>query len=300
MDRTDTQWAGDGSESNPYLITSAEELAGLAERSNAGETFEGKFFRLTADISLSDPAAPAEQKRMWENPIGYRRFDNDPDSPDYTMTRMMFKGTFDGNGHTISNMYFSKENSITSWDDLFNDEGIDWDGWDVALFGNLDGAVIRNLNIADAWLLGASNICGIACEAVNSTVENCNVQGTFVSGNQAVGGSAAAIAGRVEGSTFVNCTANADVMGIRGTGVLVGILDKNSTITNCRVEGNAYGKEYDTGGMVGYVGENCRIEKSFSAARAGHSYWRYARPDLGGFVGFNAGTIRECGASGTV
>lgn len=74
----DTDWAGDGSSSTPYLISTAEELAGLASRTNAGETFEGKYFRLTSDISLSNPSAAAEERPLWV-PIGAYSLENNDD-----------------------------------------------------------------------------------------------------------------------------------------------------------------------------------------------------------------------------
>lgn len=61
----DTEWEGDGSPGNPYLISSAAELAGLAKRTNANETFEGKYFRLTTDLWLSDTATPDKDKPLW-------------------------------------------------------------------------------------------------------------------------------------------------------------------------------------------------------------------------------------------
>ena len=45
---------GNGSAlNNPYLIATAEHLAELARMVNAGTDYTGKFFRLTADISLA-------------------------------------------------------------------------------------------------------------------------------------------------------------------------------------------------------------------------------------------------------
>ena len=39
-------WTGDGTESNPYLITTAEQLAGLAKAVQDGRDFKGEFIRL--------------------------------------------------------------------------------------------------------------------------------------------------------------------------------------------------------------------------------------------------------------
>lgn len=61
-------------------ITTAEQLKEFAAKVNAGNTFEGKTVTLGADIDLDNGA--------W-TPIG--------------TNSTPFKGTFDGNNHTISN-----------------------------------------------------------------------------------------------------------------------------------------------------------------------------------------------------
>lgn len=43
---------GDGSKANPYLIENPQNLAWLAEQVNGGNTFEGKNFKLAADLDM--------------------------------------------------------------------------------------------------------------------------------------------------------------------------------------------------------------------------------------------------------
>ena len=80
---------GAGTESDPYLIGCVEELlwfqAKVDEQAADGSTqFAGKYFKLTADIDLAGI--------NW-NPIGSMSGDHGS-----------FKGVFDGDGHTISNL----------------------------------------------------------------------------------------------------------------------------------------------------------------------------------------------------
>ena len=82
---------GDGSNDNPYLITSANELAYIATQVNNGTSYENKYFHLLKDIDLDN--------KEW-TPIG----DNDNS----------FKGIFDGNGHVISNATIKTPESIPS------------------------------------------------------------------------------------------------------------------------------------------------------------------------------------------
>lgn len=82
---------GDGSNDNPYLITSANELAYIATQVNNGTSYENKYFHLLIDIDLDN--------KEW-TPIG----DNDNS----------FKGIFDGNGHVISNATIKTPEGIPS------------------------------------------------------------------------------------------------------------------------------------------------------------------------------------------
>ena len=89
---------GDGSKTNPYKIATAEQLAKLARDVNNGNTsqaFLGKYFKLTADIDLSDG--------IWM-PIGkYYNYGKDNGN------NRLFFGKFDGNGHVIRNMHIQWE-----------------------------------------------------------------------------------------------------------------------------------------------------------------------------------------------
>ena len=116
----DSYAGGDGSKTNPYEIATAEQLAKLARDVNNGNTpqaFLGKYFKLTADIDLSDG--------IWM-PIGkYYNYGNDNGN------NRLFFGKFDGNGHVIKNMH------------------IQWEGTEArsawGLFSTLQGASSTNL-----------------------------------------------------------------------------------------------------------------------------------------------------------
>ena len=82
----DSYESGDGTKDNPYLIGNDMQLAKLAHDVNNGESFSGKYFKLTKDIDLS--------QALW-TPIGVTN----------PSTKRFFNGKFDGDGHTISNMH---------------------------------------------------------------------------------------------------------------------------------------------------------------------------------------------------
>lgn len=50
---TDTEWAGSGTQSSPYLISTPEELAGLAQQANSYNYYDGIYFRQTSDLDMS-------------------------------------------------------------------------------------------------------------------------------------------------------------------------------------------------------------------------------------------------------
>ena len=85
----DTIWSGSGTEADPYLITSAADLAWLSQRVRNGDSFEGRFFELRTDIDLGG--------KSWRS-IGFIR------GTFYVSDNFPFKGIFDGKGHTISNI----------------------------------------------------------------------------------------------------------------------------------------------------------------------------------------------------
>ncbi len=89
-----------------FTITTAGQLAGLAQLVNAGNTFSGKTVRLGADILLNDTTG----HKQWDDnsstlnqwtPIGSYAA-NDP--------QKTFKGTFDGQRHGVYGIYTSTGN----------------------------------------------------------------------------------------------------------------------------------------------------------------------------------------------
>ena len=69
------QWSGDGSSSDPYQIASVSDWNTLATNVNAGTSYSGKIFKLTANITVSEMVGTDANR---------------------------FSGTFDGDGHTLT------------------------------------------------------------------------------------------------------------------------------------------------------------------------------------------------------
>lgn len=297
----DTEWEGQGTPESPFLITSAQELAGLAARTNGDETFEGICFRLTADVWLSDPALPDEEKPLWV-PIGSKDIHNgDPDSNPggFYGTEHWFKGNFDGAGHTVHNLWYAHDSEFEeNWNDPFNDGTYDFDGWYKALFGLLDGASVSNLGVDRASIQCSAQGAVLAVTARNSSFKGITVGGFVLCGtSEDFGGHAGGLVDESEGCTFEDCESRAKVRSVSSTGGFVGTA-RGSSFHNCRSTGGVTGLK-SLGGFAGWTGEGTVITGCHSSATVTQHAARRQGADCGGFVGVNSGgVIRECSSTG--
>ena len=150
----DTSWYNDTD--TEFVITTAEQLAGLAKLVDGGNTFEGKTINLGKNLDLDG--------KVFE-PIGsYRK-------------NLEFKGTFDGQEHTIFNM------SQNTW--ALNN-GYYYGDLGLGLFGKVRDAEIKNLVIDGTGISGESGMCGTVAAAAygNCTFENITVKNTQVNDYQ--------------------------------------------------------------------------------------------------------------------
>jgi LPXTG-motif cell wall-anchored protein len=192
--------AGDGTAVNPYQIATAAELAKLAELINAGTSpyaNAGKYYKLMADLDLSAYGAGYDGGKGWM-PIGN----------DYNIDAI-FKGHFDGNGHTISGLYIHNTDNDAS-----------------GLFGNVTDGSIKNLGLSNVAITGGDYTGGVV-GYISGLVENCYVSGIVI-GNDRVGG----IVGDINNmKTIRNCYAISSVSGNNHIGGIVGYC--NGTVENC-------------------------------------------------------------------
>ena len=112
-------------------IDSGELLAALVQSVNDRNAYEGYTIKLTKNLDLNGIE--------W-TPIGTKGTSN------------VFKGTFDGNGATISNLKISG-------------------GSYVALFGETSGATIKDLTVTGE--VSGEDVAGIVAKATDTTITNC-------------------------------------------------------------------------------------------------------------------------------
>ena len=215
---------GDGKVGNPYIITTAEELAWFRDQVNGGNK---KICAKIADnvevIDLKDfcHAADASKKideQSWV-PIGNS---NKP-----------YQGTFDGNGKTITNLYINASQV------------------NMGLFGYTYGGTIKNLTFEYANVTNTNNYAGVLVGKAfgGSTLQNIKISNTCqIKGGKYTGG----IAGYLDGNAY-NCVNCATVQGIQYIGGLCGYYCRTgNSMTACANYGNVTASSLGGGGLVGY------------------------------------------------
>ncbi|MHC4266344.1 MAG: right-handed parallel beta-helix repeat-containing protein, partial [Planctomycetota bacterium] len=239
---------GSGTASNPYLIYNRTQLNAIG----ANSSYWGKHFKLMADIDLSGLGGG------YFNIIGH------------------FSGSFDGNGHTISNLR------------LTNREGA------LGMFSGMDGGEVKNLGLINPYLDRGHNrnTAGALVGHVSSgTIENCFVKGGTVKATGEYADSIGGLVGYNEG-TITDCYANASVSGNGHLGGLVGDND-GGTIKRCYSTGSVKGY-VQVGGFMG-VCDNGIIEECYSKSNV--ICYRYG----GGFAEWiRSSIVKNCYATGTV
>ena len=215
---------GTGTQEDPWLIASQEDLTALAEFLNSGnaEQFDadaagvgnchGYYFKQTADIDLTGVT--------WE-PIGY--------SGSY-----YFAGNYDGGGHSITNAVSTGKVDP----DGFATAGIF--GW--VAFGSVENLHVKNANFVATGQNNYSYVGGIAGVCYGSSIKNCSVViSSLESKRNNNNNCAGSIVGYSTGGTFEKCAAeNNQVKTMAYGGGFVGEVDDgygvgNSTFTNCYV-----------------------------------------------------------------
>ncbi len=152
---------GSGTETDPYIIVTTDEMDALADAVNGGDVMNGKHFRLLADLNYSSK----------------------PYTPIGTMDSR-FQGTFDGHGHSINNV-------------VINQPDQDYQGLFAVI--HVDGTVKNLVLGAGSSITGGYYVGGIA-GFCSGTITGCTVsEGVSISGNQYVGGIAGYIVDTLSG-----------------------------------------------------------------------------------------------------
>ena len=240
-------------EDGAYLIYTAEQLMWWADNGSASDTVI-----LMDDIALNDGLTyDADSSNQW--PL--EKFGGSESSA--------FKGTFDGNGHTIYGFYIYRENTLEIWEYWDGSAGMISDNVSqIGMFGYATDATITNLGLEgrievldrpDSMNATWMQIGGLVGYGTRVTIENCTAN-IGIYHTQATG------SGSIAGVPYDGWpeVQDAYVGGLIGTAA-------NSTISNCYTRGEVYtagSRTNNAGGIAGrayqYTSNQTVIENCYS------------------------------------
>ena len=278
--------SGNGSESDPYLISDLDNLYWLSQVEEAW--LSNTYFQQTTDIDASETST-------WDDgdggdAEGFSPIGNSGDN---------FRGSFDGDGFTISSLNINRSGSNN-----------------IGLFGYTSNATLADIGLENVSVLGNNYVGGLVGNANSTAITGSFTTGKIVGGGNQIGGLGG---GSLNGSTLsnnhstaevysdgnyvgglfglligslYNSYATGDVTGISHVGGLAGLVNGSGTMSGNYATGNVTASSTSAGGLIGshsYVDiENCFATGSVT----GNSR-------VGGLIGFTEGTeVSNCFSTG--
>lgn len=204
---------GDGSEAYPYVLLNATQLTSLSTKSQDNQNIT-EHFKLGADITLTESWTPIT-------------------TVDEHGNGNQFLGTFDGDGHTISELEFNLSDYI------------------AGLFGMIGtSGVVKNVKLKDCNMSVSGQVCGGIAGVNSGTIENCHI----ISGKIKSAFDAGGLAGCWYGDgapRIVACSNSAAITGTYRVGGIVGWGREGSLIGCCNTGTVTGNSNMTVGGIVG-------------------------------------------------
>lgn len=202
------EWAGEGTDLSPYIIDNIQKMNLLSERSK-DTSFEGKYFRLTADLDYSSETAT--------------------DGSNFTPVHM-FRGCFDGNGHSISGVTVARATGNA--------------GIFAATYLK---STVKNLTVTNSSFTSTKGHAGGIVGSVVFTntggfepfIQNCHVGSGVTVTSSAANFSAGGIVGNQDVGQLIGCTSAATVSQTGGNGFAGGIVGSTSYV-HMKIHDNIY------------------------------------------------------------
>lgn len=230
---------GRGTEAEPWTISNADELKLLSNYANSTYNFEKKYIKLVDDIIVVEGNTITDVKtkatKNW-NPIG--------------TSANPFAGTFDGDGNSISGIYYSGNGTYIG---LFGATG------DTSNVKNLEikTSYFETTNTANTWV---GSVAGVGY----GTFEKIKSSATMVC-NGAYNGGIVGSVWQWGSATFDDCwfagSMDLNSTGTKSAGIIGGINmagltnteDRAVTINNCLNTGSITEGKAQVGGICGIV-----------------------------------------------
>lgn len=199
------------------FVNNAETLRWVADQCNSGTTFQGKCIMLTNDITLP--------LNVPNNMVSIGSY---PERP--------FKGTFDGNGKLITNLYIDQPNTPYQ-----------------GFFGYTLNANLYNVGLVNITASGRNYTGGIVAYAKNTYMRDCYVNGGTLFALSYCGG---LVGFQEEGTNSIisGCYNTCTVSGNHYVGGLVGY-SNYSTVRNSYVAAPISGQGNGIGAIIGGANE---------------------------------------------
>jgi hypothetical protein len=200
-----------------------------------------------------------------------------------------FKGTFDGNGHTISDLFIDRP-----------------DEDEVGLFGRVQEGLVRNVGLVSVDVTGKKYVGALVGYSWKGTIDSdirppnsMTYSRGSVTGEENVGG----LVGNNYDGTVNQCESSAEVFHASSapdenrwrTGGLVGL--NSGTVLNCDYNGVVNG-DRQVGGLVGL--NEALLTIRGQVEDCGGAYSVNGNLEVGGVAGRNMGNIRRASFTGDV
>ncbi|MBN1971892.1 MAG: hypothetical protein JXR48_00535 [Candidatus Delongbacteria bacterium] len=178
----------------------------------------------------------------------------------------IFKGSYYGNYHTISNLYINRpeDGIVDQYHDLY-----------VGMFGNTLNGNFENIGLVNVDITGKEEVGGLIGTSFSNMIQNCFVTGSVKANSMRCGG----LIGWSTNGSIENCYTDVSISG-NSAGGMIGDVSSPWLIKNCYSKGSVSGNYI--GGFFGSVtsyGSNVTISNCYSLSVVNGT------ESIGGFTG---------------
>ena len=205
------QWSGNGTQANPYKINDRGDWNTLCDKVYNGNTYSGKYFELTNDITVSRCIGANHNRKP-------KKIDS-KDNITY-----FFKGNFNGAGHTIT---------LTNLHSLDNID-IDKNKY-LAPFRFVDDVTIENLHVTGTINASDKYAGGIVGNGEDCNIKSCRSSVNIISSVNGDGSHGGLVGYAIDDVTITDCLFDGSLEGpnTKCWGGFTGWAKSDLSITRC-------------------------------------------------------------------
>ena len=281
----------DGSADHPYEIWCIEDLCAFSKSVNEGEDYDEDNVKLMTTLNFNSSLSYSDSKNKYrydetanayivdetsektlkelitdENGIGFI-----PIGRSSADAKARFKGTFDGNGNEVKNIYVNTPNNAGLFGGVFQAtvENIKISGAITSSENSAGGlivngsATIKNCS-NEANIKGKHYAGGIVGEGGWQSIllENCYNEGKVYAEENYVGGIAGTFAGKIN-----NCYNLGDIEGKNYSAGILGQSAGKTEITNCFNQGDIKSKDSSASGIIAHEYDEATANNCYNTGK---------------------------------